>query len=165
MNSRDQITAPSSCFVAEGVRLSGQVSMEGHSSIWYNAVLRGDGPVSIGMYTNIQDLSMVHCDPNKELHIGNYVTIGHQAMIHNLQIGHNSLIGMGAILLDDVIVGENCIVGAGSLVTQGTIIPDGQVWFGSPAKYRRDITSKEVEANRISALHYSELAKEHQHEL
>lgn len=152
-------------FVARGAQLTGSVELKTGASIWYNTVLRGDGPIFVGEYTNIQDLTMVHCDPIKELHIGNYVTIGHKAIIHNLQIGNNSLIGMGAILLDDVVIGDNCIIGAGSLVTQGTQIGDGEVWFGSPAKYRRDITAEEIESNRQSAIDYAETAKEHKNEL
>lgn len=152
-------------FIAPGAHLNGSVELKNGANIWYNTVLRGDGPIFVGEHTNIQDLTMVHCDPVKELHIGNYVTIGHKSIIHNLKIGNNSLIGMGAILLDDVVIGDNCIIGAGSLVTQGTNIGDGEVWFGSPAKYRRDITPEEIESNRQSAIYYAKLAKEHKNEL
>lgn len=165
MSKIDRAQSPDKPFIAPGAQLSGRISLNSGTSIWYNAVLRGDGPITVGENSNIQDLTMIHCDPDKSLHIGDYVTIGHQAIIHNLQIGNNSLIGMGAILLDDVVVGENCIVGAGSLVTQGTRIPDGEVWFGSPAKFKRNISPQEIESNRQSAIHYVQTAKEHANEL
>lgn len=153
-------------FKAKGAILTGAVQLGASSSVWYNAVLRADGAIRIGDFSNVQDLTMIHCDPQKELHIGNYVTIGHQAILHNKKIGDNTLIGMGAILLEDVEIGSNCLIGAGSLVTQGTIIGDNEVWFGSPAKYRRAITEAEIKSNHQAALHYAELAKEHRkHEL
>lgn len=149
-------------FLAEGSILKGNITVGSQSGLWYNTVLRSEeGTITIGEGTNIQDLSLVHTDPGMDLHIGNYVTIGHRSVIHNLKIGDNTLIGMGAILLNNVEIGSNCIIGAGSLVTEGTIIPDGEVWFGSPAKYRRPITEEEKKHNKESALEYIQLAKEH----
>ncbi len=150
-----------SAFVAPGARLTGQVTLGEGSSVWYNTVLRGDGAITVGEGTNIQDLTMVHCDPGKTLHIGNYVTIGHNAIIHNQAIGDHTLIGMGAILLEGVVIGSHCLIGAGSLVTQGTIIGDGEMWFGSPARYRRHLTEEELSNNLRTARHYVEEAKEH----
>lgn len=149
-------------FLAQGCIVKGNISIGSESGIWYNTVLRSEeGTITIGQGTNIQDLSLVHTDPGMNLHIGNYVTIGHKAVIHNLKIGDNTLIGMGAILQNNAEIGANCIIGAGSLVTEGVIIPDGQVWFGSPAKYRRPITEEEIKHNREAALEYIQLAKEH----
>lgn len=149
-------------FLAEGSVVKGNIVIGSQSSIWYNTVLRSEeGTITIGNGTNLQDLSLVHTDPGMDLHIGNYVTIGHNAVIHNLKIGDNTLIGMGSILLNNAQIGSNCIIGAGSLVTEGAIIPDAEVWFGTPAKFKRAITEEEIKQNRESALGYIQRAKEH----
>lgn len=149
-------------FRAEGSIVKGKVTIGSESNIWYNTVLRSEqGTITIGCGTNIQDLCIVHTDLGMDLHIGNYVTIGHHSTIHNLKIGDNTLIGMGSILLNNARIGANCIIGAGSLVTEGTVIPDGEVWFGQPAKFKRAITEEEIKHNREAALEYIQLAKEH----
>lgn len=149
-------------FLAEGSVVRGNITIGSESGIWYNTVLRSEeGTITIGRGTNVQDLSLIHTDPGMDLHIGDYVTIGHNSVIHNLKIGDNTLIGMGSILLNNAKIGSNCIIGAGSLVTEGAVIPDGEVWFGTPAKFKRPITEDEIKHNRESALEYIQVAKEH----
>lgn len=134
----------------------GNVTVGDESSIWYNAVVRGDmAPIVIGCGTNIQDNVVIHVDAGSECTIGNSVTVGHGAILHGCAIGHNTVIGMGAIVMDGAKIGEDCIIGAGSLVTQGTVIPDGMMAFGSPAKVVRPLTEEEKKQNETSAITYS----------
>lgn len=147
-------------FVAPSADVMGDVILESGSSVWYQAVIRGDcTTIHIGKNSNVQDKSVLHADPGRPLTIGEGVTIGHGAIIHGSYIGDNSLIGMGAIVLDGAKVGKNCIIGAGALVTGGMEIPDGMMAFGSPAKVRRPVTEEELEHNKWNALEYVQLAK------
>ena len=153
-------------FVADTAVIVGDVTIGRDSSIWFNAVLRGDvNTITIGDRTNIQDGAVIHTlydgSPHpSQTHIGNDVSVGHNAIIHGGIIGDNCLIGMGAIVLNGARIGKNCIIGAGALVTQGTDIPDGSLAFGSPAKVVRALTADEIEENHRNAMHYVEIARE-----
>lgn len=152
-------TSEHSVWVAPNATVVGDVTLGEHASVWYGAVVRGDAAViTIGANTNVQDNAVVHVSPGHPVRLGNGVTVGHAAIVHSCEVGDNSLIGMGAIVLDGARVGRDCIVGAGALVTQGTIIPDGTVWFGSPARQARTMTSADIEANRENARSYVEEA-------
>lgn len=124
------------CFLAETAVIIGDVTMGDRCSIWYNAVLRGDVHyIKIGHQVNIQDNAMIHCTYQKSpTTIGNYVSIGHNAIIHGCTIHNKVLIGMGAIVMDDCVVESYAIVAAGAVVTQNTHIREGELWAGVPAK-------------------------------
>ena len=144
-----------SVFLAEGSRVVGDVTVGKESSIWFNAVLRGDDvDIVVGERTNIQDNAVVHGSVGYPTRIGNGVTVGHGAIVHGCSIGDNSLIGMGSIILNGAKIGKNCIVAAGALVTQNAVVEDGTLVMGSPAKPRRKLTPEEIEKNRESAIHY-----------
>lgn len=149
--------------IARGAVVYGDVIIGEKSSIWYNAVVRGDdGIISIGRYSNIQDNCTVHLDAGHEVKIGDYVTIGHGALIHGCTIGNNCLIGMGAIILNGAVIEDNCIIGAGTLVTQSRVIPKGSMVIGNPGKIVRELTEKETEGIMSNALHYAEKSMEKQ---
>jgi carbonic anhydrase/acetyltransferase-like protein (isoleucine patch superfamily) len=149
-------------FIAPNATVIGNVEIDEGSSIWYNTVLRGDrSTIVIGKNTNIQDCSVVHCNPEYPTILGDFVTVGHSAVLHGCKIGDNSLIGIGAIILNGAEIGRNCIIGAGAVVTEETKIPDNSLVLGIPAKVRREVTKEEIEAIRRNALIYVELAKEH----
>lgn len=143
-------------FVADGAKIVGDVTLGAQSSVWFNAVLRGDvAPIHIGEKTNIQDNAVVHGTWNKAAAtIGNGVTIGHSAILHGCTIGDNCLIGMGAIVMDLAKIGSNCIVGAGSLVTEGSEFPDGSLILGRPAKAVRPLKTEELAFLPKSAANY-----------
>lgn len=124
------------CFLAETAVIIGDVTMGDRCSIWYNAVLRGDVHyIKIGDQVNIQDNAMIHCTYQKSpTTIGNYVSIGHNAIVHGCTLHDKVLIGMGAIVMDDCVVESNAIVAAGAVVTQKTHIQEGELWAGVPAK-------------------------------
>lgn len=148
-----------SVYLASGAQVVGDIEIGENSSIWYNAVLRGDSnPITIGKNTNVQDNAVLHVNRNRGLTIGDDVTIGHGAIVHGCTVGSNVLIGMGAIVLDGAVIGDNCIIGAGALVTQNKIIPEGSMVYGNPAKIVRQLTQEEVMSVKESAKHYCEAA-------
>jgi carbonic anhydrase/acetyltransferase-like protein (isoleucine patch superfamily) len=154
--------------LAEGVfshdtsQIIGDVKIGRDSSVWCNTVLRGDvNTIIVGECSNVQDFAMCHVShktpshPNgSPLTIGNYVTIGHSALLHGCTIGDECLIGMGAIIMDDVVIEKNVMVGAGSLVSPGKTLRSGGLYVGRPARRVRDLTADEIAYLRYSAEHY-----------
>jgi carbonic anhydrase/acetyltransferase-like protein (isoleucine patch superfamily) len=153
-------------FVAPSAVIIGDVKLLPESSIWFGAVLRGDiESITIGRGSNIQDGSVCHTDPDNPCTVGEYVTVGHMAMLHGCAIGDNSLIGIGAILMNGSSVGKDCIVGAHSLITEGKQFPDGVVIMGSPAKVVRELNDKDRKKLRANADRYVQRAKRYLQEL
>ncbi len=149
-------------FTAIGARIIGDVTIAAHANIWYNAVVRGDvNCIVIGEYTNIQDNCTIHvADPNP-CKVGNFVTVGHGAILHGCIVKSNCLIGMGAIVLNGAVIGENSIIGAGSLIAENKIIPPNSLVVGAPGRVIRTVTVEEIVAIRESALEYHKLAQRH----
>jgi carbonic anhydrase/acetyltransferase-like protein (isoleucine patch superfamily) len=144
-------------YIAYNATVIGSVILEGRSSIWFNAVLRGDNePIVVGEGSNIQDGSILHTDPGCPLTIGKGVTVGHMVMLHGCTIGDNSLIGIKSVLLNHVKVGRNCIIGANTLLTEGKEIPDNSLVMGSPGRVVGELTQEQVQGLRHSAEHYVE---------
>lgn len=149
-----------SAWVADSAQVMGNVVLEADSSVWFNAVIRGDNdPIRVGRGSNIQDGSVLHSDHGMPLTIGQNVTVGHQVMLHGCTIGDESLIGIGAVVLNGARIGKNCLVGAGSLVTEGKEFPDGSMIIGSPAKVVRQLTPEQIEGLRRSARGYQQNAR------
>jgi carbonic anhydrase/acetyltransferase-like protein (isoleucine patch superfamily) len=133
-------TIDASVFVAQSADVIGQVTLKEHSSVWFNAVIRGDcDRIEVGARTNIQDGAVLHCDIGQPLIIGEDVTVGHNAMIHCAEVGDRTLIGINAVILDGAKVGSDCIIGANTLVKAGSVIPDGSLVVGSPGKVIRQL--------------------------
>ncbi len=102
-------------YIAQGAIVLGDVSLGKDASVWYNSVIRGDtAPISIGDQTNVQDLSMLHADPDLPCRVGSRVTVGHRVILHGCTVEDDCLIGMGAILLNRVRVGSGSVIGAGA---------------------------------------------------
>ncbi len=147
-----------SAFIAPNATLLGDVTIGEDASVWYNTVLRGDiNRIVVGKGSNVQDGSVLHLSAEHGCLIGDYVTVGHMAMLHACTIGNECLIGMGAIILDGAVIGERSIIGAGALVTQGKIIPPGSMVLGSPAKVVRPLTDDEQAGLREWAARYVRL--------
>lgn len=143
-------------YIARGAVVIGAVELGDHSSVWYNAVLRGDiNQIIVGHHTNIQDNAVLHVEDSLPCVVGNYVTIGHCAIVHACSVGDETLIGMGAVVLDGARIGQQCLVGAKALVTQRAEIPDGSLALGSPAKVVRPLTPDERARLKPSAEHYA----------
>ncbi len=149
-----------SAFVAPGAVIRGEVHLAENSSVFYNAVLRGDrAPISIGEGTNIQDNCVVHVEYDLPVTVGKNVTVGHGAILHGCTVGDETLIGMGAIVLNGAQIGKSCLIGAGALVTQNAVIPDGCMAVGSPARVKRPLTPEEMDGLRQSAADYRQEAQ------
>jgi gamma-carbonic anhydrase len=146
----------SSSYIVESAAVIGDVTIGAESSIWFNAVIRGDvNYIKIGKRTNIQDGCVLHVAREKyPLIIGNDVTVGHNATLHACTIESRCLIGMGATVMDGSNIGENCIIGAGSLVTSNTVIQPGNMVVGSPAKVKRKLADNEIHSIIKSASNY-----------
>lgn len=138
-------------FVAETAVIIGDVTIGRDSSIWFNAVLRGDvNTITIGDRTNIQDGAVIHTlydgSPHpSQTHIGNDVSVGHNAVIHGGIIGDNCLIGMGAIVLDNAEIPSGCIIAAGALVLSNSKLEPNSLYAGVPARKIREVTPDQRE--------------------
>ena len=146
------------CFLAENATVVGDVIMGDGCSVWFNAVLRGDvNAIRIGNNVNIQDGTVLHTLYQKSVvEIGDYVSVGHNVIIHGAKINDYALKGMGATLLDYAEVGEGAIVAAGSVVLSNTKIPPYTLWAGVPAKYVKDVEPHQTnEMNRKIAHNYA----------
>ena len=149
-------------FIAPGATVVGDVRLGSRSSVWYGCVLRGDiNFIQIGEGTNVQDGSIVHLDDDYPAVVGDYVTIGHAAVIHACIVEDECLIGMNATILDGAVVGRRSIVGAGSLVLQGMKIPSGSLVAGVPAKVKRLLSEEEQDALKPWAEKYVAIAAAH----
>ncbi|MDO4722003.1 gamma carbonic anhydrase family protein [Porphyromonas circumdentaria] len=146
------------CFIAEGARVIGDVSIGDNSSVWFNAVLRGDvNSIKIGRGCNIQDGCVLHTQYKvSQIEIGDYVSVGHNVILHGTIIHDYALIGMGSVLLDDVEVGEGAIVAAGSVVLKGTKIEPYTLYGGYPAKFIKKVDPEQShKMNHTTANHYA----------
>ncbi|MCU6708338.1 gamma carbonic anhydrase family protein [Paenibacillus sp. J5C_2022] len=136
----------SDCYIAEGAKVIGEVSIGAKSTVWFNAVLRGDlAPIVIGHSCNIQDGVVGHVNTDQPLLLGDEVSVGHSAIIHGCSIGKGTLIGMGAIVLNGADIGEYALIGAGSIVTENKKIPSYTLSLGTPAKVVRELTEDDLQ--------------------
>ena len=151
----------SSVYIAHSAMVIGDVVIGEKSSVWFNAVIRGDvNYIRIGKRSNIQDGCVLHVAREKyPLIIGDEVTVGHNVTLHACSIRSRCLVGMGAIVMDGSKIGENCIVAAGALVTPKTVIPSGNLVVGSPAKVKRKLTDVEIRSIYDSSKLYVEDTK------
>lgn len=148
-----------SVFVARGAQVIGDVTLAPGSSVWFNAVLRGDTErIIVGEGSNIQDGTVVHADPGFPCTIGRNVIVGHGAILHGCEIGDGCLIGMGAIILNGAKLGEGCIVAAGSVVPEVKEFPPRSLLMGVPAAVRRTVTDEELASTLAGSAHYRERA-------
>ncbi|ERJ12859.1 gamma carbonic anhydrase family protein [Haloplasma contractile] len=165
MNIKYKDMTPSinaSSYIADGVKVIGDVHLHENVNVWFNSVLRGDdNTIQVGKNTNIQDLVCIHVDKKHSTTIGEHCSIGHGAILHGCTVGDNTLIGMGATVLDGADVGSNCLIGANTLIPQGKVIPDNTIAFGNPVKIVRTMDDDEIEHVRGNADHYLRLMSDY----
>ena len=131
-------------YIASTAAVIGDVTLGRCASVWYGAVLRGDiNRIVVGHHSNVQDNAVLHLADKLPCILGNWVTVGHGAVIHACTVGDQCLVGMGAVILDGAVIGKESIVGAKALVTQGAKIPPGSLVLGAPAKVVRKLTKEE----------------------
>lgn len=150
-----------SAWIAPNATLIGEVEIGAGAGIWYNVVLRGDGPgIKIGENSNIQDGTVVHVSYRRSgTVVGANVTVGHMAMLHACTIEDGAFIGMHSTVLDDVVVESGAMVAAGAVVPPGKRVKRGELWAGNPAKMIRELGERELLMFKSSVRHYRELAK------
>ncbi|GAB2692247.1 gamma carbonic anhydrase family protein [Paenibacillus thermoaerophilus] len=154
-----------SVYVAPGAKIIGDVEIGPGSSVWFNAVLRGDlAPIVIGEGTNLQDGVIGHVNTNQPLILGDRVSVGHGAIVHGCRIGSGTLIGMGAIVLNGAEIGEYALIGAGSLVPENKSIPAYTLALGSPAKVVRELTEEDLARMKRTSESYIVKAEEFKRE-
>ncbi|MBS0446240.1 MAG: gamma carbonic anhydrase family protein [Proteobacteria bacterium] len=143
-------------YVADSAEVIGNVDLAEDTSVWFGSIVRGDNveTVTIGRGSNIQDGCVIHSDPGFPLTLGEYVTVGHQVMLHGCTVGDGSLIGIQAVVLNGATIGRNCLVGAGAVVTEGKSFPDGSMILGAPAKVVRELTPEQIAGLKRAAEHY-----------
>jgi len=153
-------------FIADNASIIGSVILENNSSVWFNAVIRGDNDlITVGENSNVQDGAVLHTDAGSELVMGNTVTVGHQAMLHGCIVGDGSLIGIQAVILEGAKIGKRCLIAANSLIPEGREIPDNSLVIGTPGKVIRELTEEEIADMRRRALEYVEKIKRYNNEL
>lgn len=149
-------------FIHTSAQVIGDVTLGRDSSVWCNAVLRGDvNRIVVGECSNVQDLTMGHVShrnaskpEGSPLVIGSYVTVGHSVILHGCRIGNECLIGMGSIVMDDAVIEDRVMLGAGSLVSPGKVLESGYLYIGRPAVRQRALTGAEITYLKYSAEHY-----------
>jgi carbonic anhydrase/acetyltransferase-like protein (isoleucine patch superfamily) len=147
-------------FIADTARVIGNVNLGDEVSIWFGAVLRGDGDkITIGKRSNIQDNATIHVDPGFPVEIGEECIIGHGAVVHGAKISNNVLIGIHATVLNGAIIGSYSIIAAGALVTEGMVIPPNSLVVGVPGKVIRNIGQDQMEKIEKNAQSYVNLSK------
>ena len=148
-------TMAATAWVADSAQVIGDVHLGDQASVWFGAVLRGDNTLlHIGSRTNIQEGTIIHSDAGYPVHLGDEVTVGHQAMLHGCTVGDGSLIGIQAVVLNGARIGKRCLVAAGAVVTEGKEFPDGSLIMGAPAKVVRELTPEQLEGLVRSAAAY-----------
>lgn len=158
-----------SCFLAPTATLVGDVKIGAHASVWYNCVLRGDvNSICVGSHSNIQDGTIIHVRSNElgknkpmPTTIGDYVTVGHSALLHACTLHDLSFVGMQAMVMDFAVIETYAMVAAGALVPPGVIVKSGELWVGRPAKKLRDLREDERAFIRRSAQAYADFARAH----
>jgi carbonic anhydrase/acetyltransferase-like protein (isoleucine patch superfamily) len=152
-----------SAFIEESAQIIGDVHIGEQSSVWFNAVVRGDVfHIRIGNRTNIQDGTVVHVTNGTHATVlEDEVSVGHNATLHGCYIERGCLIGMGAIVMDEVHIGAQSLVAAGSLVAPGTRIPPRSLVMGAPAKVKRPLTDEEVAGLAVFWKNYVEYTKQY----
>ncbi len=145
LEDKEVSTDGDNCYIAPNATVIGRVRLEKNSSVWWNAVIRGDNElITVGENSNIQDGCVLHTDIGFPCLVGANVTIGHMAMLHGCIIGDGSMVGIGAVVLNGVKVGKNCIVGSNALIPDGKTIPDNSIVMGSPGKIIRETTEADI---------------------
>ncbi len=147
-------------WVAETAVVLGRVRLGAEVSVWFGAVLRGDGePIEIGAGSNVQEGCTLHTDLGFPLRIGHDVTIGHNVVLHGCTIEDGVLVGIGAKVLNGAVIGAGSLVAAGALVTEGKAFPPRRLIMGAPARVVREVSPEQAERIRLSAEHYRERLK------
>ncbi|MBV1777526.1 gamma carbonic anhydrase family protein [Paeniglutamicibacter sp. ABSL32-1] len=149
-------------WLAPTAAIIGNAGVGPGSGVFYGAVLRADTEsIRMGEHSNLQDNAVLHADPGFPTRIGNFVSIGHGAVLHGCTVGDGALVGMNATVLNGAVIGEGSLIAANALVLEGTVVPPRSLVAGVPAKVRRELTDAEVLHCRSNAETYVEITRAH----
>ncbi|HXS23450.1 MAG TPA: gamma carbonic anhydrase family protein [Gemmatimonadales bacterium] len=152
----------STSFIAPSASIMGSVTLEAESSVWYQAVLRGDlAPITVGAQSNIQDGAVVHVDEGLPCTVGRRVAVGHRVILHGCVVEDDCLIGMGSVLLNRVRIGTGSVVAAGAVIPEGMVVPPGSLVMGVPGRIVRPVDDTLKQRIAETWAHYVELARQH----
>ncbi|MBB5215498.1 gamma carbonic anhydrase family protein [Parapusillimonas granuli] len=155
-----------SAFIAAEATIIGQATLCENTSVWPGAVIRADNePIVIGKGSNVQEGAVLHNDPGCPVHIGENVTIGHQAMLHGCTVEDGALIGIQAVVLNRAVIGKDSLVGAGAVVTEGKVFPERSLILGAPAKLVRTLSDEDVAGMRRNTQTYIDRAARYKKDL
>jgi carbonic anhydrase/acetyltransferase-like protein (isoleucine patch superfamily) len=145
---------PDTCYVDPSAQIIGDVVLGEQASVWMNAVVRGDvNSIRIGARSNIQDCAVLHGMRYRyPVHIGEMVTVGHNATVHGCTLEDAVLVGIGATILNNARVGEGSIIAAGAVIPEGTVIPPNSLVAGVPGRVKRTL----AESDRAMILQYAQ---------
>ena len=122
-------------FVHPQATVIGKVEIGAGSSIWPQAVLRGDhNVIRIGERTSIQDGSVLHVNADLETVVGDESVIGHLVHLEGCVVEGRALVGNGSIVLHRAVIRTGAVVGSNAVVTNDTIVPEGALALGVPAR-------------------------------
>ncbi|MBT7649735.1 MAG: gamma carbonic anhydrase family protein [Opitutae bacterium] len=159
--SKKPTLAPSA-YVSPTANVIGDVRLGDFSSVWYGSILRGDiNYIEIGSHSNLQDGVIGHLSNDFPLIVGDFVTVGHGAVIHACQVEDECLIGMNSTVLDGAVIGKHSIIAAGTVVPQGMVVPKGSLVAGVPGQIKRTLTADQRAGIKGWAEKYIEVAKAH----
>jgi carbonic anhydrase/acetyltransferase-like protein (isoleucine patch superfamily) len=159
-----QVPVNKGSFVAPSATVVGNVSIGEHSSVWYNAVLRGDvSAIKVGNCVTIGDRAMIHSS-GQVANIGNRVLIGVGANIHGCTLEDECKVGYMATVLDKATVQKHAIVADGAVVTPGTVVKSRELWSGNPARFQRELSSQEISQIAFDVADNVELSVAHAEE-
>jgi carbonic anhydrase/acetyltransferase-like protein (isoleucine patch superfamily) len=149
-------TIPASCYIDISAQVIGNVVLGERSSVWMNAVVRGDvNSIRIGANSNVQDCAVLHgMRYVYPVIVGDWVTIGHNATVHGCVIENDCLIGIGAVILNNASIGEGSIIAAGAVIPENTVIPPNSLVAGVPGKVRRTLGEEDRKLIRMYATNY-----------
>jgi carbonic anhydrase/acetyltransferase-like protein (isoleucine patch superfamily) len=149
-------TVPANCYIDPSAQLIGDVQLGEHTSVWMNAVIRGDvNAIRIGANSNVQDCAVLHGQRYVyPVHVGDWVTIGHNATVHGCVVEDACLIGMGAVILNGAHIGEGSIIAAGAVIPEKTVIPPNSLVAGVPGKIRRTLGDEDRKLIMVYAQNY-----------
>ena len=140
-------------YVHPDATIIGHVTLGAGTTVWPQAVLRGDyGEIVVGARTSVQDGAVLHATPLLPTTVGDDVVVGHLAHLECCVVHDGALIGTGSIVLHRAVVERGALVGAGAVVPNGVVVPSGAMALGVPAKIRTD--SVDVEETLRNAAQY-----------
>lgn len=128
-----------SAYVHPDAVIIGSVRIGAESSVWPNAVLRGDdGEIRVGARSSIQDCSVLHTTIDDPTVVGDECVIGHIVHLEGCTVENRAMVANGAIVLHRSVIGTGAVVAANAVVLYDVDVPPGALAVGAPATIKPD---------------------------